>query len=342
MKLSLASVTFSLFFLSLFAGPVQAQSGEARPVQVVVKPVQFERQSSRVDAVGTAEATKAVVLYPAVTDKVTAVHFEPGDWVKAGDTLLELDARRQRVALNRAEILLADAERTVKRLKESRKEGAIAQSQLDDAITLRDIAKVELSEAEVELEDRQIVAPFDGVMGLTDIEVGDRINQQTAIASIDSRKELYVHFQAPEDALNMLQADSALTLRPWNNPSQTIPAALSQVDSRIDPQSRTVRVRAIIDNGEDKYRPGMSFRVNLELKGDRYAVVPEAALLWGETGAYIWVAENDKAKRVDVQIKQRFKGYILVAADLSSEDLLIVEGVQSLRENQPVFYSTEV
>lgn len=342
MKLSLVPVICSLFVLSLFAEVAQAQSSEARSVQVVVAPVQFQRQSSRVDAVGTAEASQSVVLYPAVADKVTAVHFKPGDWVKAGDILLELDARRQQVALERAKIMLTDAQRTVERLTESRRQGAIAQSQLDDAITLRDIARVEVSQARIELEDRRIVAPFDGVMGLTDIEVGDRINLQTAIASIDSRKELFVHFQAPEDALNMLRADSSLTLRPWNNPSQTIPAALSQIDSRIDPQSRTVRVRAIIDNSEDKHRPGMSFRVNLEIKGDRYAVVPESALLWGETGAYIWIAKNKQAKRVDVQIKQRLKGYILVAADLSPEDLLIIEGVQSLRENQPLLFSSEV
>ncbi|WP_088329029.1 efflux RND transporter periplasmic adaptor subunit [Lacimicrobium sp. SS2-24] len=342
MKLSLPSLILFGCVYSVFAASAMAQSREARPVKVVVEPVKFERQSSRVDAVGTAEATKSVVLYPAVTDRVTAVHFRPGDWVKQGKVLLELDSRRQRVAVQRAQIVLADAERTVKRLQESRKQGAIAQNQLDDAITTRDIAEVALSEARVELEDRQVRAPFDGVMGLTDIEVGDRINLQTAIASIDSRKELFVHFQAPEDALNMLQADSSLTLRPWNNPSQTIPAALSQIDSRIDPQTRTVRVRALIDNGEDRYRPGMSFRVNLLIQGDRYAVVPESALLWGETGAYIWIVENEKAKRIDVQIKQRFKGYILVAADISADDLLIVEGVQSLRENQPVVFAAKV
>lgn len=342
MKLSPMSLICSLFIFSLFNGAAMAQATEARPVQVVVSPVQFERQSSRVEAVGTAEATQSVMLYPAVADRVTAVHFLPGDWVKAGDVLVELDARRQKVAVERARIVLADAERTVERMQESRKQGAVPQSQLDDAMTLRNIARVELSEAQVELEDRFIVAPFDGVMGLTDVEVGDRISLQTAIASIDSRKELYVDFQAPEDALNMLQADSSLTLRPWNNPSQSIPAALAQIDSRIDAQSRTVRVRAIIDNSEDKYRPGMSFRVNLEIMGDRYAVVPEAALLWGETGAYVWVAENEKARRVDVQIKQRFKGYILVAAALSADDLLITEGVQSLREDQPVFFSSEV
>lgn len=328
-----------LLFMSLASHQTVAQVRESRPVQVVVKPVQFEHERTRVEAVGTAEAERSVVLYPAVADRVTAVNFKPGDKVEKGQVLVQLDARRQRVALDRAKILLEDAERTVSRLADSRKQGAIPQSQLDDAVTLRDLAKVELAQARTELEDRQVVAPFDGVVGLTDVELGDRITLQTAITSIDSRRSLFINFRAPEAALDLLLSQATLSVQPWQSPDAPLEAKVAEVDSRIDSETRTVRARAVIDNKDDQYRPGMSFRVNLELAGRQYAAIPEAALLWGATSAYVWKVEQGKAKQVDIQIRQRLQGRLLVSGDLARDDVLIVEGVQSLRDGQAITYS---
>ncbi|WP_245921444.1 efflux RND transporter periplasmic adaptor subunit [Bowmanella denitrificans] len=326
-----------MLLCGIFSAGVSAQAGPAaRPAKVLTSTLEFERQSSRVEAVGTTEALQSVVLYPAVADRVVAVHFQPGDRVVKGQLLLELDARRQKVAVERAKILLADAERTVVRLQENRKRGAIAQSELDDAVTQRDLAKVQLDEANTELQDRQVIAPFDGVLGLTDVEVGDRINLQTAITSIDNRTQLFVNFRAPEAALGLLQSGATLNLRPWQNQEQEIPARIVQIDSRVDSASRTIGVRAIIDNTQDNFLPGMSFRVALHIEGDSHAVIPEVALSWGANGAYVWVARENKAERIEVQIKQRLKGRLLVSGALREGEQLITEGIQSLRDGQTV------
>jgi RND family efflux transporter MFP subunit len=323
--------------ISSFSFSASAQSrGAGRPAQVISIPVEFERLSSQIEAVGSAEAIQSIIIYPAVADKVTAIMFTPGQKVKRGDVLLELDARRQRVAVDRARIQLADSQRTLERLTTSRSQGAIAQSQLDDAVTARDLIKVTLTEAETELEDRTVKAPFAGVVGLTDVEIGDRITQQTAITTLDNRSELFVNFRAPETALTMLQQQPELTLQPWQGGDVNLQAQISQVDSRIDNINRTIRVRALLDNRDDLYRPGMSFRVNLKVQGEAYAIVPEAALLWGATGAYVWMEQDGKAKKVEVQIKQRLSGRLLVLADLAEGDMLITEGVQSLRAGQAV------
>jgi membrane fusion protein (multidrug efflux system) len=316
---------------------LHAQSrGGNRPAQIISMPVEFEQQSSRIEAVGSAEAIQSVIIYPAVADKVTAIYFAPGQKMQQGDVLLELDARRQKVAVDRARIQLTDAERTVERLNASRRQGAIAQSQLDDAVTARDLMQVMLTEAQTELEDRTVRAPFAGVVGLTDVELGDRITQQTAITTLDNRSELLINFRAPESALEMLQQQPTLTLQPWQGDALTLEAKISQIDSRIDSANRTIRVRALLDNKADLYRPGMSFRVSLEVLGDAYAVIPEAALLWSATGAYVWLEQNNQAKRIDVQIKQRLSGRLLVSAALKQGDMLITEGVQTLREGQTV------
>jgi RND family efflux transporter MFP subunit len=274
--------------LLLFASHAQGQSrGGDRASLVLVEPVTFEYEMTKVDAVGTAQAVRSVTLFPAVGDKVTAINFVSGQQVTEGQILLKLDDRRQRVALERSQIEMTDTKRTYQRLLNSKSEGAVSQSALDEAKTQLDLAKVRLDEAQADLEDRRLVAPFDGVVGLTDVEVGDRINLQTAVTTIDKRDQLFVNFSAPESALIVLTENPSVSLQPWSNRARTLVAKIAEVDSRINIQDRTIRARAVLDNSEDLYRPGMSFRVSLSMQGQRYAAIPEAALLWGASGAYV-------------------------------------------------------
>jgi len=320
-----------------FKVSAQQRSNDS-PTKVVASQLQFENDRERIQAVGTAEALYSVVLFPAVADRVTAVLFKTGDSVKQDQILLHLDDRRQQVALERAKINLEDAKRTVTRLKESRSQGAIAQNELDDALTIFNLSKVAVQEAEVELQDRVIRAPFAGIVGFTDIEVGDRITIQTPITTLDNRSELYINFTAPEIALPMLSAKPTLTLRPWLDTQAPVTAVISQIDSRIDNTSRSFRVRALLDNQADRFRPGMSFRVELLLEGESYASIPEIALMWDAIGAYVWVVEQQKAKRVEVAIKQRLAGRILVDGELQQGQWLITEGIQRLRSGQSVTF----
>lgn len=322
------------------AAQAQQRWGRDSAALVITQSLGFERTQQRVDAVGYAEAMQSIALYPAVGDLVQEVNFKPGDRVTAGQLLVRLDDRRQLVALERAKIQLADAERTVNRLTTSRQQGAIAQSQLDDAITTRDLLKVNVQEAQANLDDRRVVAPFAGVVGISDVEVGDRITPQTLITTLDKRESLYIDFDAPESAVELLRNDARLSVRPWNQQADAYAAEILEVDSRVNAATRTIRVRASLDNQNDLFRPGMSFRVSLDVQGDSYAVVPEAALMWGAEGAFIWIAVDDKAKRVDVEIQQRLPGRVLVAGELQLGDQLIVEGVQSLRPGQSLRYIT--
>ncbi|GBL05776.1 efflux RND transporter periplasmic adaptor subunit [Glaciecola sp. KUL10] len=326
------------FVLLVCSSSVWAQSwgGAERAASVLVQPVVFEYEEAKIEAVGTAEAVKSVTLFPAVADKVTEINFTPGQRVNAGDVLIKLDDRRQRVALSRAQIQLADAKRNYQRLLDSQKRGAASQSALDDAKTVRDLAEVELEQAQADLEDRSLLAPFDGVLGLTDIEVGDRITTQTVVTTIDKRDNIFVNFNAPEAALGILLNNPEVSLQPWSNRTTYLNAKIAEVDSRIDENDRTIRARAILDNADDNYRPGMSFRVSLSLKGKEYAAIPEAALSWGASGAYVWKSVDDKAQRVDVKVKQRLRGRILVEGKLNQGDTLITEGIQRLRVGQAV------
>jgi RND family efflux transporter MFP subunit len=327
-----------LFVLSLPGGYSQAQQFGPREALVIVQPVSFERERNRVEAVGTAEAVRSITIYPAVGDRVVAVNFKPGDKVEKDQLLVELDARRQQVAVEQAQINLRDAERTVERLRASREQGAVPQSELDNAILLRDLARVELDNAKIELEDRFIRAPFEGIIGITDVEVGDRIDQQTAIATLDDRSTLLIDFRIPEAAVSLLQDGAELQVQPWRYSGTPVTAEIIELDSRINATTRMYRARAKISNDNDDFLPGTSFRTAIELAGEEFASVPEAALSWGVNNPFVWVVEDGKAARIEVQIEQRLAGRVLVSGNIQRDDLLIVEGVQSLREGQPVVF----
>lgn len=318
------------------SGEAIAQQRGSKAAQVILETLDFEYETTLFEAVGTAEAIQSVMLYPAVSDRVVEINFAPEQIVSANDILLKLDDRRQQVAVQRANIQLADAKRNLERIKQSLQRGAVTQSALDEAITLRDLAQVQLNEAKVELEDRLVRAPFDGVVGLTDIEVGDRISTSTPITSIDNRESLFVNFNAPESALAVINGKPLVEIQPWADRTEVIDADIAEVDSRVNVQDRTIRIRAIFDNINDNYRPGMSFRVNLSLLGKRYASIPEASLSWGAAGAFIWIAENGKALKVPVEVKQRLRGRILVDGDINEGQQLIAEGIQRLRDGQKV------
>ncbi|MBC3767422.1 efflux RND transporter periplasmic adaptor subunit [Neptunicella marina] len=333
-RLTRAMIGLAILGLMPVTSTVAQQA--TRPANVVVQALTFEPEQTNLDAVGTAEGFKSVNIYPAAADKVTAVNFVPGQHVNKGDVLIELDARRQIVAVQRAEIELKDAERSLKRLLDSQNNGAVTQSAIDDARTQRDLAEVALKAAQADLQDRHLRAPFSGILGLTDVEVGDRITLQTLVTSIDSRQKLYVNFKAPETALKLLKDSASISLEPWTEVGRKLEAQIAQIDSRVDQQDRSLRVRALLDNSEDEFRPGMSFKVNLTLLSQPYAAIPEAALSWAATGAYVWLAKDNKAYKVDVNIKQRLRGKILVEGNLQPGNALITEGIQQLRQDQPL------
>ena len=327
--------TFAYLGIFLLTFPALAQyRGADKPRIVVVESLSFEYETLKVEAVGTAQAKHSVTLFASASDEVMSLNFLPGQEVKKNDILLKLDSRLQDVNMQRATIELEDAQKSLNRVKKSFKQGAATERELDDASTMFKLSEVTLLEAIENKENRLVRAPFDGIVGLTDVGVGDRITLQTEITTLDDRTSLFINFVAPELAVSYLTEKPSVQLQPWTDRTISLPAKVVEIDSRVNVQDRTIRARALLNNQNDQYRPGMSFRVTLEVRGEMYVAIPEAALSWGANGAFVWLAKDKKAKRVEVQIAQRLRGRILVTGNLIDGEILIVEGIQGLRDGQ--------
>jgi RND family efflux transporter MFP subunit len=148
-----------------------------------------------------------------------------------------------------------------------------------------------------------------------------------------------VDFQAPEEVYGRIAVGNVIEMDPFSDAGNIYQARVHKIDSRISKESRSFTVRAEINNEDDRLRPGMSFKIEFQLPGQSYPVVPEAAIIWGGDGAYVWVVENNQAKRVSVTIVGRQDGQVLVRAPISEGDIVVAEGVQKVREGRNVEFS---
>ena len=313
-----------------------SEAAETATRPVLVEVVRFEPQRTRIQAVGKSVARQSVTLYPAAAGEVTAVHFHAGQAVEAGDVLLELDRRDQVLALQLARVRLQDAERVMRRYRGIGESGAIAEATLDEARTALETARLEVQRAQVALDDRTMRAPFAGYVGITDVHPGDRISSDTPVTTLDDRSTLLVDFEVPEAFLGSIAVGDSVHLAPWSAGRSLAAGEVSYIGTRIDRLRRTFTVRATVQNGDDRLRPGMSFRVDLALEGRRYPKVPEVSVQWGERGAYVWALRGSQVSRVPVTIVQRDGGWILVDAALDEGAHVVTEGVQSMREGLTV------
>lgn len=319
-------------------GPAPDTAGRAgQATTVTLTEAEPDVQLTRVENVGTAEAVRSVQLFAPSAGEVVAVNFQAGDHVEAGQTLLELDARDERLALELAEARLADARRTLSRYTRADERAAFTQTQLDQAKIAVEEARIARDRAAVALDDRTLEAPFDGVIGLTDIDPGDRITTTTPVATLDDTEALLVRFEVPEAFLGQLSIGDSVRLAPWNSRMPPAEARLVDIDTRVDPATRTFSVRARLDNADERWRPGMGFRVTLELRGPEYVRVPELALQWGGDGAYVWVVgDQGRAHRTPVMLIQRDQGSVLLGGELAPGDRVVLEGVQKMAEDRLV------
>jgi RND family efflux transporter MFP subunit len=332
----------SIVFAGFSGTEPNAKTGKGkkqRTVPVVVARVSELANDAIVSAIGTGRARRSVMLFPEASGEIRHVFVRAGTRLSKGQPILRLDSRDAELAVKVAKTRLVETDRLMKRSEQLLKKKINSQANLDDASNLVDRAELELQQAEEALADREVKAPFDGVVGISKVELGDRISPSTPIVTIDDRSELIVEFEVPEQFLTLLAIGQKVAAQTPSFQGREFEGVIEDIDSRIDPTSRTVIVRAKIPNKQDLLRPGLSFVVDLIIPGKIYPSVHELALQWRKGISYVWRVRNQKAEKVPVRSVKRLNSTILIEGDVSKDDLVVVEGVQRLRPGRPVQFS---
>ncbi|MDQ0320891.1 RND family efflux transporter MFP subunit [Pararhizobium capsulatum DSM 1112] len=304
------------------------------PPLVVTEPVGEAVVNDRLSAIGNGDAILSVTVTPLSTGNLTEVLVKSGDRVEKGQVIARLDSDDQKVATEQARVAVASAQEKVDR---NRKLGnAVSVAILREAEFAEQAAQLDLQKAELDLKRRDIVAPSQGIAGIITVNPGDYVTTSTPIAVIDDRSQILVDFWVPERFSNKISVGQEISASAIAIPASELSGAIYAIDNRVDQASRTLRVRARIENPDDTLRAGMSFSVIARFPGDTFPTVNPLSVQWSADGSYVWRVEDGKSQRVPVKIIQRNSDKVLVEAELSKGQDVVMEGVQRLRDGGEV------
>lgn len=310
--------------------------GGPQAPMVVAAPAEARILTDRVTAIGSARGLRSVVIEAEVTGQIVALSVAPGQYVEAGAVLAELDSEAARIAQDRAALVLADAQATMARVTELQARGSSTDLQVQEADLALKTAELALRDAEFELSRHRIVAPFAGWVGILAVELGDRVEPGLEITRLEDRSGLLVDFRVPERVVSLLALGNPVTASPLADPGRDLAGTISALDNRVDETSRSLLVQARIENADDALRAGMAFSIALDFAGGSHPAVDPLAIQWDAGGSFIWVVREGKAARVPVRIVQRNSDAVLVEAELVPDDLVVTQGIQSLRPGSEV------
>ncbi|WP_159948278.1 efflux RND transporter periplasmic adaptor subunit [Rhizobium sp. 18065] len=321
------------------AGQGQRQGGRNQPILIVTQPVTVGVLNDRLSAIGDGEAIQAVTVMPQASGTITEILVSSGERVTKGQVIATLDDDEQIILRDLAKVGLRSAS---EKSESYRNLQSFSRLEVLDAQIALEQAQLALTTAELNLKRRDIVAPIDGIIGIVGVSIGDNVTTSSNVVTLDNRSELLVDFWAPERFATAVKAGMAIEAISVSRPGDVFAGKVDAVDNRVDPASRTIRIRARIDNTNDLLRAGMSFNVTMKFAGDHYPAVNPLAVQWDGQGSFVWQVKDDKSVKTRVRIIQRNSDQVLVDSALKEGDVVAVEGLQRVREGGGVQIAGQV
>ncbi|HET8696879.1 MAG TPA: efflux RND transporter periplasmic adaptor subunit [Gammaproteobacteria bacterium] len=306
--------------------------GQTQLPLVTVAAVKRQPVYDVIEALGTAQANESVTLTAKVTDTVRRVNFEDGDFVKAGDVLVELTNQEEEAALAEARANLDDAENQLRRQQEIHDKGLGSASDYDLARSRAAAQQARLNTVVARLKDRVITAPFSGLLGFRQVSPGTLVSANTPITSIDDISTIKLDFTVPETFLGTMNVGAKIIAESVSYPGRQFEGIVKTVGSRVDPVTRAVTVRAHLPNEDHALRPGMLLTVQVVTAEHPALVVPEGAVFQVQNRAYVFTAVDQTAHQTQIEVGSRRFGVVEVLSGLKEGDIIVTEGIVKLRD----------
>lgn len=289
-----------------------------------------------VEALGTAQANESVTLTAKVTDTVRRVNFEDGDFVDSGSVLIELTNQEEEALLAEARANLDDAESQLRRLEDLSARGLTSASELDVARSRAGASRARLNSIVARLKDRLIQAPFSGVLGFRQVSPGTMLTPNTPITSIDDISIIKLDFTVPETFIGSMTVGAKIVAKSVSFPDRNFEGTVKTIGSRVDPVTRAITVRALVDNKDRTLRPGMLLTVDVVTAERAALVVPEGSVFQVQNRAYVYRVDGDTVHQQQIEVGGRRFGIVEVLSGLNEGDPIVVQGIIKLREGARV------
>ncbi len=292
----------------------------------------------QIEAVGSLRSDESVMIRPEISGRVSEILFKEGTKVARGDALVRLDASvaKAQVAQQGASVTLSRANQ--ERAVDLMGKGAGSARAHDEALARMRADEAALALAQATLDKSTLVAPFDGVLGLRRISVGDYVNPGQDIVNIENLEAMKVDFRIPEIFALQLKVGQQIRVSLDAVPGKTFEGSVYAIDPALDTNGRAVILRARMANTDSLLRSGMFARVVLLLDDMAQRIlVPESALMpVGQDHFVFQAGEGGRAILTKVKIGQRRAGEVEVEDGLAKDAIIVTEGVLKLRDGSAI------
>lgn len=321
-----------------------AAAADQRP-PVVVAAATLQHFVDRVEAIGTTRSNETVEITSNVTEKVVEIGFDDGDKVEKGHLLVGLERAEEDAAVKAANARRVEARTAYARARKLESRQYATTASLDERRSALEEATADLEAAKSRLADRQIRAPFDGVVGLRNISPGALVTPGTTITTLDDLDPIKLDFSVPATHISDLVAGLEIEATSEALGGETFHGEVSSVSPRVDPATRSAMARAVLPNPDLRIKPGLLMTVELMKRPREAIIVPEEALLPEGERNFVFVlhrARDNEVERREVKIGARQPGRVEILHGLDANDLLVTHGAMRLRNGDHVRVLGEV
>jgi membrane fusion protein (multidrug efflux system) len=314
----------------------QSRGNRGGPVKVVAARVEMQPMIDEIEALGTAGANESIEIQPRVSSIIERIHFEEGQLVNKGDLLIELENNEIVAGLAVARAALSESRSLYDRSKSLADTQAISASSLEQLLAQVKVNEAQVQAAQARLDNTRIRAPFSGRVGLRRVSPGSFVNTSTVITTLDDIGKIKLDFSVPETFMTVLSTGMAINAQSLVYPDRTFTGVVQSIDTRLDPVSRSIRVRAIVPNADAALKPGMFLTVDLQRDRGEVLLAPEQALVPEGSRQYVYVLVGGVAEKRAVTLGQRIPGFVVIDSGLISGEAIITEGTHKVSDGTPV------
>ena len=305
-------------------------------VAVVTAAAKREPMGIAIEAVGTTRANESVQVTSKASNTVVAIHFKEGEDVERGAVLVQMDDAGAQADLAVAQAALVRSRSQYDRSKDLASRQALSAADLEqvEATLKADVARV--AAAQVRVADTVIRASFSGRTGFRQVSVGSLVNPGTVITTLDDVHVIKLDFTVPETYLFVLRRGLPITAAATGLPDRKFSGEVTNIESRVDPVTRSITVRAELPNNDHVLRQGMFMTVSLQGDVVPTLLVPEEAIVPERGRTYVFVVANGVVERREVRTGKRRPGAVEVVDGLAENERVVVEGTQNVRDGTSV------
>lgn len=312
------------------------QEKNQRVVSVKTVVIALADFKDAVEAIGTSRANEQVLITSKYSDLVDDISFQDGETVKKGDILVRLNSQEEAAKVKELQANLAESVAQLNRFQDLFDKKATSKSLVDQQEAKTKAIAAQLLSAKIKLDDLTIKAPFSGVLGFREISLGALVDVGDVITSLDDLSIIKVDFSIPERYLNTIAVGQRIEATNTAYQSEVFIGKVSSIDSRIDPVTRTLKVRAEISNGDHKLRAGMLLNLQVVRNVEKVLQLPESAVIPIEDEHFVFVIEDGKAVKKSFKIGRRYHGFVEVLSGLDNNSEVVVEGALKLSNGTAV------